>query len=97
MWDNTHTNGTTYKAYASDKIYQQNKEGGWHGFLTKTPANVRRSTRLSRPLERLCPSLYYLLISDSSELECYEEVMQVETIKKLDQGMNEEMESLVRN
>ena len=24
----------TYKAYASDKIYQQNKEGGWHGFLT---------------------------------------------------------------
>ena len=28
-----HTNGTTYKAYESDKIYQQNKEGGWHGFL----------------------------------------------------------------
>ena len=34
---------------------------------------------------------------DSSELECYEEEMHVETRKKCEQGMNEEMESLVRN
>ena len=34
---------------------------------------------------------------DSSELECYEEAMQVETRKKWEQGMNEEMDSLVRN
>ena len=31
------------------------------------------------------------------ELECYEEEMQVETRKKWEQGMNEDMDSLVRN
>ena len=36
-------------------------------------------------------------MTDSGEPECYEEAMQVETKKKWDQGMNEEMESLVRN
>ena len=36
---------------------------------------VRRSTRLSRPPEWYSPSLYYLLLIDSSEPECYEEAM----------------------
>ena len=36
-------------------------------------------------------------MTDSSELECYEEEMQVETKKKWEKGMNEEMDSLVRN
>jgi hypothetical protein len=36
---------------------------------------VRRSTRLTRPLERYSPSLYYLLLIDSGESECYEEGM----------------------
>ena len=36
-------------------------------------------------------------MTDSGELECYEEAMQVETRKKWEQGMNEEMDSLVRN
>ena len=36
-------------------------------------------------------------MNDYGELECYEEAMQVETRKKWEQGMNEEMESLVRN
>ena len=52
---------------------------------------------LSRPLERFSLSLYYLLITDSGEPKCYEEAMQGETRKKLEQGMNEEMDSLVRN
>ena len=34
---------------------------------------------------------------NSGELECYEEAMQVETRKKWEKGMNEEMDSLVRN
>ena len=34
---------------------------------------------------------------DSGELECYEEEMKVETKKKWEQGMDEEMDSLVRN
>ena len=43
---------------------------------------VRRSTKLSIPPERYSPSLYYLLLTDSSELECYEEAMQVDTRNK---------------
>jgi hypothetical protein len=44
--------------------------------VRQTPASVvRRSTRLSIPLERYSPSLYYLLLTDSGESECYEEAM----------------------
>jgi hypothetical protein len=39
--------------------------------------------------------LYYLLLIDSGELESYEEAMQVDIKKKWEQGMKEEMESLV--
>ena len=42
----------------------------------QTPeSGVRRSTKISRPLERYSPSLYYLLLTDSGEPECYEEAM----------------------
>jgi hypothetical protein len=41
--------------------------------------------------------LYYLLLTDSGEPECYEEEMQVDTKKKWEQGMKEEMDSLVNN
>jgi hypothetical protein len=58
---------------------------------------VRISTRLSRPPERYSPSLYYLLLIDSDEPECYEEPMQEDTKKKWEQGMKEEMDSLVNN
>ena len=36
-------------------------------------------------------------MTDSGELEFYEEAMQVETRKNWEQGMDEEMDSLVRN
>jgi hypothetical protein len=52
---------------------------------------------LSIPPERYSPSLYYLLLTGSGEPECYEEAMQVDTKKKLEQGMKEEMDSLVNN
>ena len=65
--------------------------------VPETPATVRKYTRLSRPFERFSHSLYYLLITDSGEPECYEEAMQVETRKKWEKGMDEEMDSLVRN
>ena len=35
--------------------------------VPKNPATVRKSTRLSRPHEQFSPSLYYLLMTDSSE------------------------------
>jgi hypothetical protein len=41
--------------------------------------------------------LYYALLIDSSEPKGYEEVMQVETRKKWEQGMKEEIASLVNN
>ena len=60
----------------------------------QTPkSGVRRSTRISRPPERYSPSLYYTLLTDSGEPECYEEAVQVETTKKWEQAMKEEMES----
>jgi hypothetical protein len=66
--------------------------------VPQTPASVvRRSTRLSIPPERYSPSLYYLLLTDSGEPECYEEAMQVDTKKKWEQGMKEEMDSLANN
>jgi hypothetical protein len=66
--------------------------------VPQTPASVvRRSTRLSIPPERYSPSLYYLLLTDSGEPECYEEAMQVNTKKKWEQGMKEEMDSLENN
>jgi hypothetical protein len=43
---------------------------------------VRLSTRLSRPPERYSPSMYYLLLVDYGEPECYEEAMQVDTKNK---------------
>ena len=58
---------------------------------------VRISTTLSIPPERYSPSLYYLLLTDSGELECYEEAMHVDTRNKWEQGMKEEMNSLVNN
>jgi hypothetical protein len=58
---------------------------------------VRISTRLSRPPEKYSPSFFYLLLIDSGELECYEEAMEVDTKKKWEKGMKEEMDSLVNN
>ena len=36
-------------------------------------------------------------MTNSGEPKCFEEAMQVETRKKWEQGMDEEMDSLVRN
>ena len=58
---------------------------------------IRRSARLSRPHERYSPSLHYALLIDSGEPKGYEEAMHVETRKKWEEGMKEEMGSLVNN
>ena len=64
----------------------------------QTPENgVRRSTRISRPCERYSPSLYYVLLTDSGEPECYEEAVRVEKRKKWEQAMKEEVDSLAHN
>ena len=66
--------------------------------VLQTPASVVIIyTRLSRPPEWYSPALYCLLLIDFGELESYEEAMQVDTKKKWEQGMKEEMDSLVNN
>ena len=65
--------------------------------VPETPATIRKYTSLSRPPKGFSPSLYYLLMTDSGEPECFEEAMQMETRKKWKQGMNVEMDSLVGN
>jgi hypothetical protein len=41
--------------------------------------------------------LYYLLLTNFGEPKSYEEAMQVDTKNKWEQGMKEEMDSLVNN
>jgi hypothetical protein len=80
------------KVLENQNVQQQDQH------VPQTPTSVVRiSTRLSRPPERYSPSLYYLLLTDSGEPECYEEAMQVDTKNKWEQGMKEEMDSLVNN
>jgi hypothetical protein len=57
------------EASENQNVIQQQKQKK----LPQTPTSVvRRSTRLIRPLERYSPSIYYLLLTDSGELEKYE-------------------------
>lgn len=55
---------------------------------------TRRSSRNLKPTQHF-PHLYYLLLIDSGELKCYDEVMHVETITKWEQSMDEEILSLL--
>ena len=59
--------------------------------------NVRRSTRLSRPLERSLPSLYSILLTNASEPECYDEAVQVDTKFQWESAMKDEIDSLLKN
>ena len=61
-----------------------------------TPA-LRRSSRIPKPIQRYSPSLHYLLLSDSGEPECYDQVMQVEDSVKWESAMKDEMDSLMSN
>ena len=47
--------------------------------IPHTQVNVRWSTRLSRPPKLFSPFLYSILLIDTGEPECYDEVVQVDT------------------
>ena len=81
----------------SNQQPQQRKPPQQQQAPQKPESGVRRYTKISRPPERYSPSLYYLLLADFGEPECYEEVMQVETRKKWELAMEEEMDSLMHN
>ena len=62
----------------------------------QTPeSGLRRYTEISRPPEQYSPSLCYVFLIDFSEPEIYEEAMKVETRKKWEKAMEEEMDSLM--
>ncbi|KAL5819990.1 hypothetical protein ACOSQ4_023832 [Xanthoceras sorbifolium] len=58
---------------------------------------LRRSSRVPKPIQRYSPSLHYLLLIDSGEPECYDEAMQVEDSVKWESAMRDEMDSLMSN
>jgi len=51
----------------------------------------------TRAPERYSPFLHYMLLTNSGELECYEEALQVEAKDKWELTMNDEIESLMKN
>ncbi|KAE8705387.1 hypothetical protein F3Y22_tig00110429pilonHSYRG00978 [Hibiscus syriacus] len=48
---------------------------------------LRRSSRIPKPTQHYSPSLHYLLLTDNSEPECYDEAMQVEDSVKLKKSL----------
>ena len=60
-------------------------------------AEVRKSSRTIRLPQRYSPTLNYLLLTDSGELECYEEALQDENSSKWELAMKDEMDSLLGN
>ena len=64
----------------------------------QTPVTeLRRSSRISRPVQRFSPSLNYILLTDRGEPECYEEATQVDESIKQELAMKDEMDSLLSN
>ena len=65
------------------KMGEEDKENVYSQVDQTTPvAEVRRSSRNIRPPHRYSPILNYLLLTDSSELECYNEALQDENSSK---------------
>ncbi|KAL5798715.1 hypothetical protein ACOSQ2_003535 [Xanthoceras sorbifolium] len=58
---------------------------------------LRRSSRIPKPIQRYSPSLHYLSLTNSGEPECYDESMQVEDSIKWEFAMKDEMDSLMSN
>ncbi|KAE8698301.1 hypothetical protein F3Y22_tig00110599pilonHSYRG00009 [Hibiscus syriacus] len=58
---------------------------------------LRRSSRIPKPTQHYSSSLYYLLLTDNGEPECYDEAMQVEDSVKWESSMKDEMDSLMSN
>ncbi|KAE8695714.1 hypothetical protein F3Y22_tig00110694pilonHSYRG00408 [Hibiscus syriacus] len=58
---------------------------------------LRRSSRIPKPTQRYSPSLYYLLLTENGEPECYDEAMQIEDSVKWESSMKDEMNLLMSN
>ncbi|KAE8724080.1 cytochrome P450 71A9-like [Hibiscus syriacus] len=56
---------------------------------------LRRSSRIPKLTQQYSPSLHYLLLTDNSEPDCYDEAMQVKDSVKWESSMKDEMDSLM--
>ena len=65
--------------------------------LSTLVAEVRRSSRNTRPPHRYSPTLNYLLLTDGGEPKCYDEALQDENSSKWELAMKDEMDSLLGN
>nr|KYP32301.1 Retrovirus-related Pol polyprotein from transposon TNT 1-94 [Cajanus cajan] len=64
---------------------------------SRTPLALGRVTRKRRAPERYSPSLYYLLLTDCGEPECYAEAVNDDHKSKWELAMDDEMCSLKKN
>ena len=60
-------------------------------------AEVRRSSRITRPLQRYSFALNYILLTDCGESKCYDETLQDENSSNWELVMKDEMDSLLGN
>ena len=60
-------------------------------------AEVRRSSKTIKPPQHYSPTLNYLMLTDGSELECYEKVLQDENSSKWKLAVKDEVDSLLGN
>ena len=60
-------------------------------------AEVRKSSRITRPPQHYSPALNYLMLTNSGEPECYDEAWQEENSSKWELAMKDEMDSLLEN
>lgn len=74
------------------------EEHGDQQILPQTPTlEIRRSSRTRKPIQRYSLALHYLLLTDGSESECYEEALEVDFQNEWEHKMDEEMKSLISN
>ena len=80
------------------KMGKEDKENVNSQVDLSTPVvEVRRSSRNIRPTQRYSLVLNYLLLTDGSESECYDEALQNENSSKWKLAMKDEMDSLLGN
>ena len=59
----------------------------------RTPiTELRRSSRVRKPVHKFSPSLNYILLTDRGEPECYEEAMEVDASTKWELAMKDEID-----
>ena len=66
--------------------------------IQTTPiVELRRSSRIPKPLQRYSPTLHYILLTDRCEPESYDEAIEDKELVKWELAKKDEMDSLMSN